>query len=89
MRQRPSFAGAAIEVSDLARSIAFHRLWLPTLGFHRVWEGPSSVLWARGYDQLVMRQAKEGVSYGPGALSLAVCASRIARASGKSESGSL
>jgi dienelactone hydrolase/catechol 2,3-dioxygenase-like lactoylglutathione lyase family enzyme len=74
MRQRPSCAGAAIEVSDLARSIAFHRLWLPTLGFHRVWEGPSSVLWARGYDQLVMRQAKEGVSYGPGALSLAVSA---------------
>jgi dienelactone hydrolase/catechol 2,3-dioxygenase-like lactoylglutathione lyase family enzyme len=74
MKQRASFAGATIEVGDLARSIAFHRLWLPTLGFQRVWEGPGSVLWARGYDQLMMRQAKEGVSYGPGALSLAVSA---------------
>ncbi|MBV8391750.1 MAG: alpha/beta fold hydrolase [Alphaproteobacteria bacterium] len=74
MRQRSSFAGASIEVSDLARSVAFHRLWLPTLGFQRVWEGPGSVLWARGYDQLVMRLAKEGVTYGPGALSLTVSA---------------
>ncbi len=30
---RSSFAGAAIEVSDLARSVAFHRLWLPMLGY--------------------------------------------------------
>ena len=37
MRPRSSFAGAAIEVSDLGRSIAFHRLWLPMLGFRRVW----------------------------------------------------
>jgi dienelactone hydrolase/catechol 2,3-dioxygenase-like lactoylglutathione lyase family enzyme len=74
MKSRSSFAGASIEVGDLARSVAFHRLWLPTLGFQRVWEGTGSVLWARGYDQLVMRQAKEGVSYGPGALSLTVSA---------------
>src|SRR5204863_2275417 len=74
MRPRPSFAGAAIEVSDLGRSIAFHRLWLPMLGFHRVWASPDRVMWSRGYDHFVMRQAKDGVSYGPGALWLAVSA---------------
>ena len=73
-RPRPSFAGAAIEVSDLGRSIAFHRLWLPMLGFHRVWASPDRVMWSRGYDHFVMRQAKHGVSYGPGALWLAVSA---------------
>jgi dipeptidyl aminopeptidase/acylaminoacyl peptidase len=31
-------------------------------------------LWSRGYDHFVMRQAKDGVSYGPGALWLAVAA---------------
>jgi len=45
MKPRASFAGAAIEVSDLKRSVAFHRLWLPTLGFHRVWTSPDRVLW--------------------------------------------
>ena len=74
MRPRSSFAGAAIEVSDLARSMAFHRLWLPMLGFHRVWASPDRVMWSRGYDHFVMRQAKDGVSYGPGALWLAVSA---------------
>ena len=74
MRARSSFAGAAIEVSDLARSVAFHRRWLPMLGFHRVWTSPDRVMWSRGYDHFVMRQAKEGVSYGPGALWLAVSA---------------
>jgi len=74
MRSRPSFAGAAIEVSDLGRSVAFHRLWLPMLGFHRVWAGDDRVMWSRGYDHFVMRQAKEGISYGPGALWLAVSA---------------
>ncbi len=73
-RARSSFAGAAIEVSDLGRSIAFHRLWLPMLGFHRVWASPDRVMWSRGYDHFVMRQAKDGVSYGPGALWLAVSA---------------
>ena len=47
MKPRSSFAGAAIEVSDLARSIAFHRLWLPMLGFRRVWASPDRVLWSR------------------------------------------
>jgi hypothetical protein len=74
MRPRSSFAGAAIEVSDLGRSIAFHRLWLPMLGFRRVWASPDRVMWSRGYDHFVMRQAKDGVSYGPGALWLAVSA---------------
>ena len=74
MQPRSSFAGAAIEVSDLARSIAFHRLWLPMLGFRRVWASPDRVMWSRGYDHFVMRQAKDGVSYGPGALWLAVSA---------------
>ena len=74
MKPRASFAGAAVEVSDLGRSIAFHRLWLPMLGFHRVWAGPDRVLWSRGYDHFVMRQAKDGISYGPGALWLAVSA---------------
>ena len=74
MRARPSFAGAAIEVSDLARSIAFHRLWLPMLGFRRVWGSPDRVMWSRGYDHFVMRQAKDGVAHGPGALWLAVSA---------------
>ena len=74
MRPRSSFAGAAIEVSDLARSVAFHRLWLPMLGFRRVWASPDRVMWSRGYDHFVMRQAKDGVSYGPGALWLAVSA---------------
>ena len=74
MKPRSSFAGAAIEVSDLARSIAFHRLWLPMLGFRRVWASPDRVMWSRGYDHFVMRQAKDGVSYGPGALWLAVSA---------------
>ena len=31
-------------------------------------------MWSRGYDHFVMRQAKEGISYGPGALWLAVSA---------------
>ena len=61
-------------MSDLGRSIAFHRLWLPMLGFHRVWASPGRVMWSRGYDHFVMRQAKDGVSYGPGALWLAVSA---------------
>jgi dienelactone hydrolase/catechol 2,3-dioxygenase-like lactoylglutathione lyase family enzyme len=74
MRPRSSFAGAAIEVSDLARSVAFHRQWLPMLGFRRVWASPDRVLWSRGYDHFVMRQAKDGVSHGPGALWLAVSA---------------
>jgi len=74
MKPRASFAGAAVEVSDLGRSIAFHRLWLPMLGFHRVWANPDRVLWSRGYDHFVMRQAKDGISYGPGALWLAVSA---------------
>jgi catechol 2,3-dioxygenase-like lactoylglutathione lyase family enzyme len=74
MRPHSSFAGAAIEVSDLARSVAFHRLWLPMLGFRRVWANPDRVMWSRGYDHFVMRQAKDGVSYGPGALWLAVSA---------------
>ena len=74
MKPRASFAGAAIEVSDLKRSVAFHRLWLPTLGFHRVWTSPDRVLWARGYDHFVMRQAADGVTHGPGALWLAVSA---------------
>jgi dienelactone hydrolase/catechol 2,3-dioxygenase-like lactoylglutathione lyase family enzyme len=74
MKPRSSFAGAAIEVSDLARSVAFHRLWLPTLGFHRVWASPDRVMWSRGYDHFVMRQVKEGVVHGPGALWLAVSA---------------
>ena len=74
MRPRSSFAGAAIEVSDLARSVAFHRLWLPMLGFHRVWASPDRVMWSRGYDHFVMRQAKEGAARGPGALWLAVSA---------------
>jgi dienelactone hydrolase/catechol 2,3-dioxygenase-like lactoylglutathione lyase family enzyme len=74
MKPRASFAGAAVEVSDLGRSVAFHRLWLPTLGFHRVWASPGRVMWSRGYDHFVMRQASEGVSYGPGALWLAVSA---------------
>jgi dienelactone hydrolase/catechol 2,3-dioxygenase-like lactoylglutathione lyase family enzyme len=74
MRPRPSFAGAAIEVSDLRRSIEFHRRWLPMLGFHRVWASPDRVMWSRGYDHFVMRQAKDGITYGPGALWLAVSA---------------
>ncbi|HYD07060.1 MAG TPA: alpha/beta fold hydrolase [Reyranella sp.] len=74
MKPRASFAGAAVEVSDLNRSIAFHRLWLPTLGFHRVWASPGRVMWSRGYDHFVMRQAADGISYGPGALWLAVSA---------------
>ncbi len=74
MRPRPSFAGAAIEVSDLARSVAFHRLWLPMLGFRRVWASPDRVMWSRGYDHFVMRQAKDGAARGPGALWLAVAA---------------
>src|SRR5436190_9168819 len=74
MRPRPSFAGAAVEVSDLGRSVTFHRLWLPTLGFHRVWASPGRVMWSRGYDHFVMRQAADGISYGPGALWLAVSA---------------
>jgi dienelactone hydrolase/catechol 2,3-dioxygenase-like lactoylglutathione lyase family enzyme len=74
MKPRASFAGAAIEVSDLARSVAFHRLWLPTLGFHRVWASPDRVMWSRGYDHFVMRQAKDGTTHGPGALWLAVSA---------------
>ena len=74
MKPRASFAGAAIEVSDLARSVAFHRSWLPLLGFHRVWASPDRVMWSRGYDHFVMRQAKDGISYGPGALWLAVAA---------------
>src|SRR5260370_21985513 len=74
MGPRPSFAGAGIEVSGLARSVAFHRLWLPMLGFHRVWASPDRVMWSRGYDHFVMRQAKDGVSYGPGALWLAASA---------------
>jgi hypothetical protein len=74
MKPRASFAGAAVEVSDLGRSIAFYRLWLPMLGFHRVWASPDRVLWSRGYDHFVMRQAKDGISYGPGALWLAVSA---------------
>ena len=74
MKPRASFAGAAVEVSDLKRSVAFHRRWLPLLGFRRVWSTPDRVLWARGYDHFVMRQAKEGVSYGPGAMWLAVSA---------------
>ena len=44
------------------------------LGFHRVWASPDRVMWSRGYDHFVMRQAKDGVSYGPGALWLAVSA---------------
>src|SRR5260370_20139798 len=71
MRPRFSFAGAAMEVRDLGRSIAFHRLWLPMVGFRRVWASPDRVMWSRGYDHFVMRQAKDGVSYGPGALWLA------------------
>ena len=82
MKPRASFAGAAVEVSDLGRSVAFHRLWLPMLGFRRVWAGDNRVMWSRGYDHFVMRQAKEGISYGPGALWLAspstVAASAIA-----------
>ena len=74
MRPRSSFAGAAIEVSDLDRSVAFHRLWLPMLGFHRVWASPDRVMWSRGYDHFVMRQAKDGAARGPGALWLAVSA---------------
>ncbi len=74
MRPRPSFAGAAIEVSDLKRSVEFHRLWLPMLGFHRVWTSPDRVMWSRGYDHFVMRQAKDGSARGPGALWLAVSA---------------
>ena len=74
MRQRSSFAGAAIEVSDLARSVAFHRQWLPMLGFHRVWASADRVMWSRGYDHFVMRQAKDGAAHGPGALWLAVAA---------------
>jgi len=74
MRPPPSFAGAAIEVSDLARSVAFHRQWLPLLGFRRVWAGPDRVMWARGYDHFVMRQAKPDAATGPGALWLAVSA---------------
>ena len=61
-------------MSDLARSVAFHRLWLPMLGFRRVWASPDRVMWSRGYDHFVMRQAKDGISYGPGALWLAVAA---------------
>jgi len=74
MKPRSSFAGAAIEVSDLARSVAFHRSWLPLLGFHRVWASPDRVMWSRGYDHFVMRQAKDGTTHGPGALWLAVSA---------------
>jgi dienelactone hydrolase/catechol 2,3-dioxygenase-like lactoylglutathione lyase family enzyme len=74
MKPRSSFAGAAIEVSDLARSVAFHRLWLPMLGFHRVWTSPDRVMWSRGYDHFVMRQSKGGGTRGPGALWLAVSA---------------
>jgi dienelactone hydrolase/catechol 2,3-dioxygenase-like lactoylglutathione lyase family enzyme len=74
MKPRSSFAGAAIEVSDLARSVAFHRTWLPLLGFHRVWASPDRVMWSRGYDHFVMRQAKDGTTHGPGALWLAVSA---------------
>lgn len=55
---RPSFAGAAIEVRDLEASIEFHRLWLPVIGFRRVVVGPDRVLWARGYDHFVLRQAR-------------------------------
>ena len=57
MKPRASFAGAAVEVSDLARSISFHRLWLPMLGFHRVWANPVRVLWSRCYDHFVMRES--------------------------------
>jgi dienelactone hydrolase/catechol 2,3-dioxygenase-like lactoylglutathione lyase family enzyme len=74
MQARSSFAGAAVEVSDLGRSVAFHRLWLPMLGFRRVWASADRVMWSRGYDHFVMRQAKDGISYGPGALWLAVSA---------------
>ena len=70
MRPRPSFAGAAIEVSDLGRSVAFHRLWLPMLGFHRVWAGHDRVMWGSDYTRMRwadrpvgMRPRKRGVSY--------------------------
>jgi dienelactone hydrolase len=54
---RPSFAGAAIEVRDLDASIDFHRVWLPVIGFRRVWAGPDRVMWARGYDHFLLIQA--------------------------------
>ena len=34
------------------------------LGFRRVWAGPDRVMWSRGYDHFVMRQAKDGIATG-------------------------
>jgi dienelactone hydrolase len=49
-------------VADLATSVAFHRRWLPLLGFRRIAGDDDRTLFARRYDHLMLRQAADGRS---------------------------
>jgi dienelactone hydrolase/predicted lactoylglutathione lyase len=50
------YAGVGLGVADLAASIAFHRQWLPMLGFRRVGSDEQRALFMRRYDHLMLRQ---------------------------------
>ncbi len=54
------YAGLAVVVPDLAASVAFHRRWLPLLGFRRIGSDADGALFMRRYDHLMLRQAADG-----------------------------
>lgn len=71
VRPPAAFIGATIEVADLAASTAFHRRWLPLLGFVRVGGDADRVLWARRDQHLMMREAAVDAATGGAILTLA------------------
>ncbi|MBM3623682.1 MAG: hypothetical protein FJX20_23690, partial [Alphaproteobacteria bacterium] len=70
-RPPASFIGATIEVADLVASTAFHRRWLPLLGFTRIGADADRVLWARRDQHLMLREAAVDAATGGAILALA------------------
>ena len=54
------YAGLTVVVADLASSVAYHRQWLPMLGFRRIGSDMDRTLFMRRYDHLMLRQAEDG-----------------------------
>ena len=71
VRPPASFIGATVEVADLAASTAFHRQWLPLLGFVRIGADADRVLWGRRDQHLMLREAAVDAATGGAILALA------------------
>ncbi|QQS10630.1 MAG: alpha/beta fold hydrolase [Rhodospirillales bacterium] len=71
---RASFGGVTLEVRDLKATTAFLRGWLPALGFRRIGGDAERVMWARGYEHLMVRQAAPEAEAAGGGVTIGLTA---------------